>query len=41
MHQYVLIVAGGKGERAQTSVPKQFIALMETFVDAYNGGLFE
>lgn len=27
MKQFVLIVAGGKGERAQTSTPKQFIDL--------------
>jgi 2-C-methyl-D-erythritol 4-phosphate cytidylyltransferase len=27
MKQYVLIVAGGKGERMQTSIPKQFIEI--------------
>jgi 2-C-methyl-D-erythritol 4-phosphate cytidylyltransferase len=49
MKQYVLIVAGGKGERMQSSVPKQFIEIhgkpllmhtMEAFTDDLNNREF-
>lgn len=47
MKKYVIIVAGGKGERMNASVPKQFLPLngkpllMHTMERIYSSGLFD
>ena len=39
MLQYALIVAGGKGLRMGTELPKQFLPIGETCFDAHSGGV--